>query len=56
MSKTVELVWEEGNQIRRIKCEIIDFNNEFITVKTLKKKLKINKSKIIKIEEDFENV
>ena len=48
-----EVIFLEGNNIRRIKGEVID-EGDFIIVKTLKKIYKINKNFVIKIEKNIQ--
>lgn len=51
--KLCEIVFEEGDSIRRLKGEIIKEDESFITLKTLSKEYRINKNRIIKIETDL---
>ena len=46
--------FEEVNEVRKIKGEIIDRNEKFITVKTLKRQFEISMLKVIKIEKILE--
>lgn len=47
----VEVIWQEGTQVRRLTGEIIEETEEKIVLQTLKRKYTINKKFWIKTEE-----
>lgn len=47
-----EIIFMEGNVIRRLKGEIIDQDGDFVRIKTEFRIFQINKNVIIKIEEE----
>lgn len=55
MIKLSIIYFQEANEIRKIKGEIISDIDGFITLETTKRKFEINKKYIIKIESVLEN-